>query len=121
MVEVRRIHPTSIFVVTFVLVQNVDHLHKCSNEPQLPHNSIIQKELKKQLLLYQRKLFSTSPPEAALVGQDICTGLTVQTVKAIVNNYPLIKCEADILALGVTCLDYCGPILDIIKKLCNKM
>lgn len=68
MVEVRRIHPTSIFVVTFVLVQNVDHL---SNEPQLPLNSIIQKELKKQLLLYQRKLFSISPPEAALVGQDM--------------------------------------------------
>lgn len=50
-------------------------------------------------------MWANNPPETALVGQDICTGITRQTVEAIVNNYSEIECERDLLVLGVTHID----------------
>ena len=90
--------------------------HKTESKPL---NIPIKKTLKEQLLLHKQRMRANIPPETALVGQDICTGITRQTVEAIVNNYSEIKCERDLLALGVTHIDYCRPILEIIKK-CTK-
>ena len=36
------------------------------------------------------------------------------------NSYSEIKCERDLLALGVSHIDYCGPILEILKNSQNK-
>lgn len=81
-----------------------------------PLNLAIKKKLKEQLLLHKQRMWANIPPETALIGQDICTGVTRQTVEAIVNSYSEIKCEHDLLVLGVSHVVYCGPILEILKK-----
>ena len=61
-------------------------------------------------------LFLKNSPQAALVGHEVCTGLTTKTIDAVVDRYFLIKTELDLLSLGVTSLDYCT---NIIKYMCN--
>lgn len=71
----------------------------------LSANPIVQTEIKKQLLSYRNALFLKSSPESALVGHEVCTGLTMKTIEAIVDGYFSIK--TDLLNLGITSLDYC--------------
>ena len=79
-------------------------------------NPIVQTEIRKQLLSYRNALFLKRSPESALVGHEVCTGLTMKTIETIVNRYFSIKTETDLLNLGITSLDYCTTILDIINK-----
>lgn len=65
-------------------------------------------------------MWANIPPKTALIGQDLYTGMTKQTVEAIMNCYPEIEHESDLLALGVTHVNYCGPILEILHKCTSK-
>ena len=95
---------------------STDSTHVPSQTPTLSANPIIQVQLKKQLLLYRNTLFLKSSPEAALVGHEVCTGLTMKTIDTIVDRYFSIRTESDLLRIGVTSVDYCTAILCIIKK-----
>lgn len=71
------------------------------DKPQFVCDEIIQRELKTLLVAYRKRLFLTTPKEASLVGLDICTGFTMNTINAIVDSYPQLETKADLLDLGI--------------------
>lgn len=82
-------------------------------------NPIVQEELKRQILAYRSMLFQNTTHATSLVGYEVCSGLTQKTVNAIVDNYPLITSEADLLSFGVSSVEYCTPIMNIVRKYTN--
>ena len=58
-----------------------------SQTPTHSANPIIQAQIKKQLLSYRNALFLKSSPEAALVGHDVCNGLTIKSILLSTDIY----------------------------------
>ena len=87
-----------------------------SNAPEM-----IQATLKEQLTLYRKQLSKRFAYTTALVGIELCTGLTDQTITNIAANCLDIHCEDDILEYGVTSRVYCSAIFDIVNNVVMKM
>ena len=79
--------------------QGLEHPEQHTTESK-PLDLFIKKNLREQLLLHKQRMWANIPPETALIGQDICTGVTKKTVEAIVNSYSEIKCT------GIRCVAY---------------
>ena len=82
--------------------------------PSIPLN--VHKELYAKLTNYRKYLRQSAGPATLLVGTDTCTGLTTKCIDRIVNNSPQITSVEDLLQLGVTSLEYCTVILEIINS-----
>ena len=81
----------------------------------------VQATLKEQLTAYRKRLSKKFAHTTALVGIELCTGLTDQTITSIAANCLNIHCENDVLEYGVTSRLYCSAILDIVNSVIVKM
>lgn len=81
----------------------------------------IQETLKDQLLAYRMQLSKKFTHTTALVGIELCTGLTDHTITTIASKCLSIICEDDILKCGVTSRVYCSAIFDIVHNTILKM
>lgn len=86
-----------------------------SNAPET-----IQATLKEQLTTYRKQLSKKFAHTTALVGIELCTGLTDQTITSIAANCLNIHCEDDVLEYGVTSRVYCSTIFDIVDNVITK-
>lgn len=89
-----------------------------TQDPVTPPKSV-QVMLKEQLAEYRESLRSEAHA-TALVGIELCSGLTDQTIANIATNYIYIHCESDLLKFGVTSRVYCSCIFEIINKVVQK-
>ena len=94
-------------------------INQDSNARDAPET--IQATLKEQLLSYRKQLSKKFAHTTALVGIELCTGLTDQTISSIAVNCLNIHCEDDILEYGVTSRVYCSTIFDIVNNVIVKM
>ena len=79
----------------------------------------VQMRLKEQLAEYRESLLSEAHA-TALVGIELCSGLTDQTIANIATNCLYIHCESDLLKFGVTSRVYCSCIFEIINEVVQK-
>ena len=87
-----------------------------SNAPET-----IQATLREQLTTYRKQLSKKFAHTTALVGIELCTGLTDRTITNIAANCLNIHCEDDVLEYGITSRVYCSPIFDIINNVTREM
>ena len=81
----------------------------------------IQETLKEQLVAYRMQLSKKFTHATALVGIELCTGLTDHTITNIASTCLSITCEDDILKCGVTSRVYCSAIFEIVNNTVMKM
>ena len=55
--------------------QGLEHPEQHTTESK-PLDLFIKKNLREQLLLHKQRMWANIPPETAIIGQDICTGVT---------------------------------------------
>ena len=79
-------------------------------------NQIVVDMLQQQLEECHDDLYARSSEEVALVGADICTGLSKSTFLSIAKNYMSIKQEADLMNYGVSRMDVHICVHNILKK-----
>ena len=76
----------------------------------------VQVTVKEQLAAYRMNLMSHTHA-TALVGIEMCTGLTNQAIANIATNCSCIHSENDVLKFGVTSRVYCSSVFDIVNKI----
>ena len=79
----------------------------------------VQVTVKEQLAAYCMNLMSHTHA-TALVGIEMCTGLTNQAIANIATNCSCIHSENDVLKFGVTSRVYCSSVFDIVNKILQK-
>lgn len=87
-----------------------------TTQDSVPASKVIQKAVTGKLVAYREKLMSELQHATLLIGVQLCTGLTDQTIANIAKNSLNIKSENDVLELGVLSSIYCRAILDIIDE-----
>ena len=80
----------------------------------LPPN--IRQELRTKLQSYRMHLQQNVAPATLLVGIDTCTGLTKKCIDTIIQNALSITTPEDLIDLGITSLEYCTSICQIITE-----
>jgi len=80
----------------------------------------LQVTLKEQLTVYRDFVSQGLTHATALVGIEMCTGLTDQTIANIAINCLEIHSESDLLKFGITSQVYCSSIFEIIKQVVQK-
>ena len=81
-----------------ISVENIDY---CS-DIVTKHPHPLEKKLLQEKLLQIRSNIAISEPASVIVGADILSGLTKQTINMIVMNSQNIKSVEDLQSLGVT-------------------
>ena len=87
-----------------------------STQDSVTPPKFVQVRLKEQLAEYRESLLSEAYA-TALVGIELCSGLTDQTIANIATN---IHCESDLLKFGVTSQVYYSCIFEIINEVVQK-
>ena len=80
----------------------------------------VQVTVKEQLAAYRMNLMSHTHA-TALVGIEMCTGLTNQAIANIATNCSCIHSENDVLKFGVTSRVYCSSVFDIVNNFTKVM
>ena len=103
------------------VVQTEQFIPTCSSHHESAHTAVkvpsesIKLSLKQQLKELRQKL-SSQTHSTALVGVELCTGLTDQVIENITTNCLCIQNESDIMVYGVTSEVYCTAIFECVKN-----
>ena len=81
-----------------------------------PPNHIVVDMLQQHLEKCRDDLYACSSGEVALVGANIYTGLSKNTITSIAKDYMSINQEADLIHYGVSRLDVRIRVYNILKK-----
>ena len=82
-----------------------------------PVSKTIEKTLKERLTVYRDSLISETLEHAtALIGINLCTGLTDRNISLMATNCLHVHSESDLLKFGITSRVFCASIFEIIKE-----